>query len=223
MRIEKSSLNIFEGLSVVVQKRLNSLIIPREYNVGETIFWQGEPADAIYLIASGRAKIVRVTREGNESILCIRSVGDYFCPVPLLDLGEQLGSAIAMTDVIVYTIDRLSFAGLCEEHPELLAVVQSDCLSEVRHLLNRMENYAYRSVRQRLASALLTVVEKQSRQKTEKNKIPLTHQELAHLSGSSRESISRNLAKMEAVGVVKTGRGWVEIIDTQQLKMIGRE
>lgn len=75
--------------------------------------------------------------------------------MPLLDGGGHLGRAVAITDVTLFSVERNEFMQLCQESPELLSVVQGDCLFEVRHLLNRLETFTFRNVRERLAITLL--------------------------------------------------------------------
>jgi hypothetical protein len=82
---EQDPLQSFALLPKDVEKRLRGLLHVHQVQAGEAIFFQGEPPDAIYLIASGRVKIVRSTPEGCENILCLRGSGEYFCPVPVLD------------------------------------------------------------------------------------------------------------------------------------------
>jgi CRP-like cAMP-binding protein len=212
----------FERLSEPVNRKLKDKLRVRTFNAGEIIFHQSHSPLAIYLVAHGRVKMVRITEEGYESILCVRGAGDYFCPVPLLDQGDQLGTAIAMTDVTLLKVNQEDFNHLCAESPEFLSIVQGDCLSEVRSLLHRLENFAFRGIRERVAYCLLT--ETRARRDPGKvlNDLKLTQQELAALVGASRESVSRHLSRMEAEQVVKTGRGRIVILDRAKLEEIAK-
>lgn len=213
-------LHSFANLPDEIESKLRHSLQIQSFQAGETIFLQGNSAEWIYLVAHGRAKIVRVTEEGFESILCVRGPGDYFCPVPLLDNGSQLGTAIAMTDVTLFQVKREKFNALCEQSSELLAVVQGDCLSEVRSLLNRMETFAFRGVRERIAFALLNETEETSIQGKVQDTLRLTQQELAALVGASRESVSRNLSQLAAEGLVIVGRGKITIKNRDGLEAI---
>lgn len=213
MNQQNDPLHSFASLSPEVDARLRGLLKVQTFLVNETIYMQGDAPHAIYLVASGRVKVVRVTHEGYESILCVRGSGDYFCPVPLLDGGDQLGSAIAMSDVTLFRIERDAFVELCQTSSELLAMVQGDCLSEVRRLLNRLEGFAFRGVRERLVITLDNEIKRQGSD----DELRLTQQELASLVGASRESISRNLGRLEDDGIIGLGRGRVMIKDRERL------
>lgn len=213
-------LRSFEHLPAEISAKLRAAMRVSNYAPGEHVFCQGDDAQAVYLVVQGRVKIVRVTPEGYESILCVRGPGEYFCPVPLLDQGEQLGSAVAMTSLSLFVLPREDFHQLCQQSLELLSVVQADCLSEVRYLLHRLEAFAFRRVRERVAIALLDQRRAQKNSSGEENIIPLTQAELAALVGAARESVSRVLKSLETDGLLAIKRGRIRILDPQRLRRI---
>ena len=203
-----------------IQTRLRSAAHVQTFEPGEPIFHQGMPASAIYAVMRGRVKVVRVTPDGYESILCVRQSGEYFCPVPVLDGKAQLGTAIAMTETTILWLQSDVFHALCREYPQLLSTVQGDCLAEVRYLLNRLETFAFRNIRERLAISLLDEVRHQRIAENVPIVLHMTQLELAGLVGASRESVSRMLAQMEQDGVVELRRGKVCICDLGKLRKI---
>jgi len=215
--------HLFDRLAPDLQARLRGMLHVCAFAAGERIFAQGAPCSALYLVASGQVKIARVTPEGYEIILCLRGPGDYFCPVPVLDGGAQLGTATALTDVTLLWADRVEFCALAQTSPELLAAVQGDCLGEVRRLLHRLELLAFRSVKERLAIAMLAQSRHRQTNGTPADELRLTQQELAELVGAARESVSRILAQMEREGVVTLKRGRVIICDREELKRLAGE
>ena len=214
---------VFANLPSDEGLRFSSIAVSHEYKANETIYFQEDAPEKMYLVASGRVKIVRLTSEGYESILCVRSPGEYFCPVPVLDGGTQLGSAIAMTDVTLLEVDRSRFLDFCETCPSLMDTVQRDCLSEVRFLIKRMESFAYRGVRERLAITLLAELRKKAADEDPSPMLHLTHQEIASLIGASRESVSRHFSALAKEGIVKLGRGRVRILDRARLEKLAAE
>lgn len=222
MKQQKDPLHSFANLPPAIEADLRKNLRVFSFSVGESIFIQGALPKAVYLVANGRVKVVRATPEGCESILCIRGAGDYFCPVPLLDKGSHLGTAVAITDVTLFSIEQDTFHDLCRRSPELLAVVQGDCLSEVRRLLNRLETFAFRNVKERLAMALLNEHRHQNNNNPV-NELHLTQQELASLVGASRESVSRILKAFERQGIVQLGRGRIILQDLSRLRQIAEK
>ena len=210
----------FFHFSEEIKIQLRNMMRLRTLDTGEAIFYQGEPADAIYVVLSGRVKITRVTPDGYESILCVRQPGGYFCPVPVLDEKSHLGTAVAISPARILVAERESFLALCRQYPELLAFVQGDCLAEVRHLLNRLETYAFRRVKERLAIALLNEAHRLYAGQEGSLVLPVKQQELAGLIGASRESVSRNLVQLEQAGIIQLHRGKIHILDFGELQRI---
>lgn len=210
--------SFFSNLAPEIREALRPLVHVRHFDAGQAIFFQDELVESIYIVGRGRVKIVRVTPDGDESILCIRRTGEYFCPVPLLDGKGHLGSAFAVTPVEILCIERRAFLDLCKKYPELLAIVQSDCLGEVRYLLHRLETSFHRGLRERVIIALLDVFCSQNGGTTPgQGVIFLTHQELAGLSGVSRENVSRVLKGLERMGILRLQRGKIHILDASRL------
>jgi len=211
---------LFAHFPEEIQIKLRSVMQIQTFAAGDPIFHQGESASAIYAVVSGRVKIARVTPDGNESILCVRQAGEYFCPVPVLDGNSHLGTAIAMTDVTIFWVERKTFQAICKESQQLLAAVQGDCLGEVRYLLNRLETFAFRNIKERLAIAMLNEVRHQRTDQKGMIELSMTQQELAGLVGASRESVSRNLKQLELDEVVELHRGKIHILDKEKLRKI---
>jgi len=216
-------LEAFGDVPGEIQAELQSIFQVRKFASGEQIFAQDAPASAMYLVARGRIKITRVTREGFESVLCVRRPGEYFCPVSVMDRGPQLGTATAMGDVTLLHADKEQFASVCKLSPALLSMVQGACIAEVRHLMHRLEAFSFRSVRERLALTLLGESRRQRAKADPPDEIRLTQHDLAGLVGASRESISRALGRLASDGLVESGRGWVRIRDREGLKRVAGE
>jgi CRP-like cAMP-binding protein len=217
-----NTLHLFDRLASDARARLRGILRVGTFTAREQIFVQGAPAAAFYVVASGRVKVVRVTPEGYEIILCVPGPGDCFCPVSVLDGGTQLGMAVAVTNATLLWADRAEFCALCQASPELLSVVQGTCLGEVRHLIHRLELLAFRSVKERLALTLLVESGHLQTNGIPADELHLTQQELAELVGASRESVSRILAQMEREGVVTLKRGRMIIRNREELERQSR-
>ncbi|GMR09335.1 MAG: Crp/Fnr family transcriptional regulator [Anaerolineae bacterium] len=208
----------FSHLPPELQGDLKLLFEEHRYSPGQEVFLQGDPSESIYIVAEGQVKLTRAAREGFESVLCVRRPGEYFCPVSVIDRGPQLGTAEAMGQVLLLEADREQFNSLCEDNPVLLAMVQGTCIGEVRKLMQRVETFAFRNVRERLAVTILEESHRQRLNGKPVDEIRITQQELAGLVAASRESISRTMTLLEQDGMVQTGRGRIRILDREQLR-----
>ncbi len=214
-----STFRLFGDLPDSVQARILETCSTRTYEEGQQIFCQGDAPEAFYIVMTGRVKVVRVTLEGYENILCMRGPGDHFCPVPLLDFGTQLGQAVAMAPTTVLWIDKDSFLDLCKDSVELLSIIQGDCLNEVRNLLERLEIIAFRSVEQRIAHVLISLCRSKS-DEDQTTTLNITQHELGALVGASRESVSRTLSRFQDRNLVDVQRGKILIKDRHHLEQL---
>jgi CRP-like cAMP-binding protein len=209
-----------EKTTVDIDPRLRKYAKARVFQAGEQIYRQDEPPEGIYFIASGRVKIVRNTIDGYELVLCQRGPGDYFCSIPLIQNGNQLGTAYAVNQVRLYQVNRMEFCQACHENPPVQSVVESCCLLEVHRLLLRLESISFRSIRERLAFALIDCAnqQQQSFESGSPNVLHLTQQDLAALIGSTRESVSRSLQEFKHEGIISLSRSKVIICDMERLQ-----
>ncbi len=221
--MEERPLNLLGNVPQEAADEIRRVSRVRTFQAGETIYLQGDDADAIYLLARGKVKNVRVTNTGDEVVLCVRREGEYFCPVPVIDRGPQLGTAVAITDVTVLVIDVTTFRGLCQKYPELQLAVQGSCLMETRLLLKRVEMVTFRSVKERVATVLLDELRKLEATGSTIEEICLTHFDVAGLVGASRESVSRVLKRMEKDGILQLARGKITVLDRRRLYRIANE
>jgi CRP/FNR family transcriptional regulator, cyclic AMP receptor protein len=187
------------------------------FRAGAQLFAQDVPADDLYVVCTGRAKLVRVTSDGNDLILCMPGPGEPFCPVTMLDGGPQLGTAFAVSDVTLLHCNRKKFELLCREHPEVLIAIQAACLGEVRRLAQRLELRSFGNLRKRLAGVLLDASRIASLHGGEAGLLDITQQNLADIIGASRERVTTVLTEWREAGIIKTHRGGVRIMRRDDL------
>jgi len=200
-------------LVAVMRRYMDEISLP----AGAQIFRQDVPADDLYIVGRGRAKLVRVTSGGNELILCMPGPDEPFCPVTLLDGGPQLGTAFAISDVTLLHCKRDTFDTLCEAHPEVLSAVRAACLGEVRRLAQRLELSSYGSLKKRLATLLLDATRIQAQRGDPLELRNITHQNLADIIGASRERVSTVLAEWRDADIINTRRGTISILRRDEL------
>ena len=200
-------------LVAVMRHRMDEVFFP----AGAQIFTQDVLADDLYIVCRGRTKLVRVTSDGNELILCMPGPGEPFCPVTLLDGGPQLGTAFAVSDVTLLHCNREDFDTLCIEHPEVLSAVRAACLGEVRRLAQRLELRSFSSLKKRLAALILDATRIQAQRGDPMEMRNITQQNLADIIGASRERVSTVLAEWRDAGIVSTRRGGITVRSRDKL------
>ena len=98
----------------------------RTYEFGATVVTQGEPADAYYVITSGRARVLKTGADGGEVPLNLLSAGEAFGELALIEQSPRSATVRASTTLEVLRLDRSVFVALVRLHPELARSMGAD-------------------------------------------------------------------------------------------------
>lgn len=194
---------------------LAGIAIERTIERGTVITLEGEPAQAMYIVAEGRVKIVRHSPEGREHILHVAEPIDHFNAVPIFDGGPcpATTEALAPTRLLVLPLDRM--LALIQRHPELALALLREFAGRLRMMVGMIENLALHTVHGRLARLLLQQAEAAEQGAAPP---PLTQAEMASRIGTVREMVGRALKSFEAAGLIALERGSIHILDREALR-----
>ncbi|MHB8792677.1 MAG: Crp/Fnr family transcriptional regulator [Thermoleophilia bacterium] len=215
---------IFSPLS---EEELDSIIpqvVKRRLKKNTVIFHENDPASAFYLVKSGRVKIYKTGPEGREQVLSILGDGQIFGDVPAFDGGPYPASAATMTDSEIYLIRSEDFQALVRRHPEVALKIIRVLGQRLRQSMELVRDLSFKQVPHRLAGLLVKLAGEYG---TESEaglliELPLSRQELADIVGTSRETITRELKKMEREGLVLIDRRRLTISDPERLRVWAR-
>jgi len=211
---------LFEGLADAHFQALADLLVERDLKRGSVLFFEGDRGDALYIVRSGAVKVYRVAEDGREKTLAVLGEGEFFGEMALLD-GEPR-SAIAQTlqETTLYALHRSDFLELLASTPSLSAAVIRALSARLRRTNGQVMDLIFRDVRGRIARTLLDLVRQHGEQTQDGHVIvlKLTHQEIANLVGTARETVSRILAELQDAGLLRVeGRNLV-LLDADELE-----
>lgn len=215
---------IFSHLS---EEELDSIIpqvIKRRLKKNTVIFHENDPAAAFYLVKTGRVKIYKTGPEGREQVLSILGDGQIFGDVPAFDGGPYPASAATMSDSEIYLIRSEDFQALVRQHPEVALKIIRVLGQRLRQSMELVRDLSFKQVPHRLAGLLVKLAGEYG---TESGaglliELPLSRQELADIVGTSRETITRELKKMERAGMIEIDRRRLTITDPERLRAWAR-
>ena len=204
----------FAKLSPEAIDALAAVATELQCSAGATIFLEGDPAPGLFVLEDGVVKISRVSLEGREYIMHLVGPGESFNDVAAMDGGNNPGTAIAQTAVVVWKLSRVDLRRVAQRHPELVWAFVEDMASRARYLVGLVEDLAMRNVRGRLARLLL-----EEAVGTERRTVPrmLTQEEMAARLGTVREMVGRTLRSMAASGLIEFDRHRIVILDPERL------
>lgn len=211
--LHQNRVTAFDGLPAAVVQDLIQVMHCRAFRKGSVLFAQGEEPHAIFFIETGRVKWHKVSADGNEQILQVVEQGQAVGLVALLDRRPYVAGARAVEDVTAWVLTVQDFDRMVMRHPELALHVMRLLGDGVRWLLEHVHSMTSRSAHERVSSVL---IRKAEHREAGHRTIALTHQEIAHLAGMARETVSRVLADFQRRGAVRLTRSAVILLDASR-------
>jgi CRP-like cAMP-binding protein len=195
----------------------------RRYRRDETVFHQGDPGDALYVIASGAVKVVLPSPDAAEpAILATLRAGDFFGELALLDGEPHSASVVALEPTEALVLGRADFERLFESEPGLRRELVASLARELRRLTGHVEGLHFLGLRERLALRLASIAGIGDGAAPAAGEVrvdwPYTQSELAGMVGGSRESVNRILADLAGRGVVRFEREALVVTDAAGLR-----
>ncbi len=204
-----SKVDLFSDLDHEELAQVAGVVQLRSMAKDETIFNAGDPADAVYIIATGKVKIVVTSTDGRDFILTILGAGQVFGEMALLESAPRSAAVITASQVDVLTIHRKDFHQMLGSTPSISRKLLAILSRRLRRANSKMESLAYMDVAGRLARYLLDLARDHG-QKLGNGWIVVrrpTHADIAHSIGTSRETVSRMINEFEeGFGLVNKGK-----------------
>jgi len=212
---------LFANLTETEMRALRTRVTSKQFHRGELLFNEGDPCAGLFLVASGKIRIFKLSAAGREQVLAVEGPGSSFAELPVFDGGSYPASATALEDAEVLFISRRDFQNFCREHPDVALKVIAVVGSRLRRLVGIIEDLSFTTVRQRLISVLLRMAQETGSPSKEGIRLELTksHQDLAAELGTVRELVSRNLSRLQAEGFLEVDGRKIVVKDLEGLKL----
>jgi len=170
----------------------------------EILFREGEPPKAVYIIQKGKIKVSQLNHDGGIQILFIHSVSDFFGHRSIIGNDRQPVTATALEDCELLCIEKEDFTQAMKNSAELTDWLLKTMSHEYTVLVNRINIFAQRGIKERLALFLLILNEtyRQPGQIDEESEIHMNRNDLAAYTGTSVENLVRTLKTFRESGYV---------------------
>jgi CRP/FNR family transcriptional regulator len=196
---------LFASLTEKELQALAARTVRKRFQRGELLFGEGDACTGLFLVASGKIRIFKLSPSGREQVLAIEGPGSSFAELPVFDGGNYPAAASASEDAELLFVSRKDFQNFCREHPDVALKVIAVVGSRLRRLVGIIEDLSFTTVRQRLIAVILRMVQASGISSKEGVRVELTmsHQDLAAELGTVRELVSRNLSRLQAEGFLE--------------------
>ena len=189
---------------------------------GSFLFYQRDPADALYIVKSGELDVVLSNIDGREMIIDKLSIGDCFGEVALLASGTRTAGVQARKNSDVLEIKGVAFLSVLDLDTSLARRMLEIATQRLFKSQKRESALAFLDAPARLARVLLEMDET-DRNGPDKGYITLSQDELAHRAGLTRQTVTTILSRWRRHGLLLTGRGRIMLLNRPGIEQIHQQ
>lgn len=206
----------FAGLLPATLEEIALICRPQHRAPREVLFLKGDPGDGLYAIRRGLVRIGTTNLLGQQMTVNLLGAGDIFGEIALLDGRSRTADAVVMEDTEMFFLPRRDFLKLLSSDPAIsLQLIELLC-ARLRNVLERIEETTFLPAATRLARRILTLAIDYG------TEVRATQDELASLSGITRETVNRQLQRWKRMGVLSLGRERLVIHDIDAFRRLAK-
>ena len=211
---------LFASLSEEALRAVEAVCRRRVFKRGETLFYEEDPGNALYIVQTGQVKIVRLAPDGEERILHLEGPGECLGELSLIDGAPRSAKAVALDRVEALVLYREEFLALLDQHPAVARAVMSGLAGMVRRLSEQVQDLTALDVPGRIAKKLLELAESHGQSTPEGVQIALklSQQELAAMIGATRVAVNQALSWFRSQGILSTDRQGITLLKPEKLR-----
>ena len=218
------SVSIFSGLSDEALDEVISGFHVRVFSREAFLFVEGDASSAFYIVAAGRVRLFKTSPKGREFTIIIRRAREFFDLPMLFDDGPHPVSARALTNLRLYVSTLPHIQAMMARFPQINRSLERHLAGMLRHMAEVASDLAFTDVSTRLARLILISARNDGRETPRGVSLEwgLSQSEIAHLLGTAREVVSRNLRQLEREGLVERTHSGILIRDWHALEQMAR-
>jgi CRP/FNR family transcriptional regulator, cyclic AMP receptor protein len=200
VKLLAANVPLFSGLSTNDLRAVVGMMIRKQFKCGETIVQEDEEeGQTFFVISSGVVHVAVMTAEGKNAVLATLKHGDFFGEMALLDGEPRSASVIAAQDCDLFLLYRRVFLDMLQRFPKIAVHLLTEMSKRIRRANRHINTLSMMSVYGRVADVLLQLAKDQGIRA--ENMIFIynrpTHQTIANMAGTSRETVSRILSQLQ--------------------------
>mgnify|MGYP003351505558 CR=1 FL=1 len=193
---------LFSMLTNAQAEAIANSVVKRRYRRGELVVERGKKSNALFILLSGRVRVLTADSKGKEVILSVLEAGSYVGEMSLIDNEPHSATVRAEVQTDMLILARADFARCLPENSSLAYAIMRGLVTRLRNADRQIESLALLDVYGRVARALLEMAQEVDGLQLIKQKV--SRQDLAKVVGASREMVSRVMKDLEERGFIET-------------------
>ena len=196
---------LFDRLGEAEITAVGELTFSRSFDKGQLIILADEPGDTLFIIQQGQVKVSLIHHDGKEFILDLLGAGEVFGELALLDERPRSANVTAVESTDLWMLRRSDFLHLIKKVPQISVALLEELAGRLRRTSDQVGGLALLSVYHRVAKTVLRLASDVGEETDEGVLIRErpTHQQLANMSGTTRETVTRALGQLEQEGYLR--------------------
>lgn len=196
---------LFKDLDEETLGRFSEYFKVKSYDKNSIVMFEGETGENLYIIKSGIAKVIVTSEEGKDKILALLGPGECFGEMSILDRKTASATVAAHENLEIFYIYKDDFLNFLKTNEEFMFNIIKVLTGRLRDADREIESLTFKGTMERLMDILLDLAMEYGVATEDGvciNK-QYTHSHLADILGVSRETVSRNLAKLRDEGYIR--------------------
>ncbi len=209
-----TTMELFQDLTLEDQEELDRITTMTTVRKGKIFYRPEDTGEVIFILKKGTVQLYRISPEGKKLVIYTLGDGSMFGEMSLLGQRMHNTFAEAITDCTICVMSRNDLERLVLTRPQVALRILEITGNRLRETEEQLEALAFKSIPSRLAALLLRLA------KDSDEVVGLTHQDLAEMIGTYRETTTQTLNDMKSVGILEIGRRRIIILDKDALRAI---
>jgi CRP-like cAMP-binding protein len=182
--------------------KVNGGRVISEYRNGQIVYTQGEPADSVFYIQSGKVKATVISAQGKEAVVALLGTDDFFGEGCLTGQPLRLATVSAMTDCVIVRISKADITRVIHEEPAFAELFIAHLLARNSRVEADLVDQLFNSSEKRLARVLLLLANFGKEGRPEPVIAKISQETLAEMIGTTRSRVSHFMNKFRELGLI---------------------
>ena len=204
------SIPLFIRVSESDLEELATHLIERRFPKNATVVEEGLPGDYMYVIRKGRAKVTKASEDGREKIMNFLEAGAFFGDMALLGDETRSASVKTLEASVLLALSRRDFIDLLRQSPDLSLAVIEELANRLRETNEQARSLSFQGVEERTRNLFERIARQEEGGGGRLLTPSLTHQQIADMVGTSRETVTRSIKQLKESGwLAQEGKRYV--------------
>ena len=196
---------------------LTNLTRVNHYKKKQNIYKEGSQPHSLFYLEEGKVRTYKINDAGKELTIGLYDSGDFFGYNALLEDTLYKQSAETLEECTISIIDRGDFEMLINNNKEVAHRFIKLLVNNVTEKEDQLINLAYNSLRKRVADAIISLLKKFKKENQHDFLIHISREDLAHIAGTTTESLIRTLSDFKNEKLIEAEAGYVKVLDEKKL------